>query len=69
MSPRNEKAVQRWGPVLSREVGETHRDKFVLELGGNMMTLLDPSVISLATGVSIGLVVGWGTVCRLGWLR
>jgi len=34
-----------------------------------MMTLLDPSVISLATGVSIGLVVGWGTVCRLGWLR
>src|SRR5256885_5373405 len=26
------------GPLLSRDVGETHRDKFVLELGGNMMT-------------------------------
>ena len=34
-----------------------------------MMTLLDPFVVSLVTGVSIGFVAGWGTVCLLGWLR
>ena len=34
-----------------------------------MMTVLDPFAVSLITGVSIGLVAGWGTVYLLDWLR
>jgi len=34
-----------------------------------MMAVLDPFAVSLITGVSIGLVAGWGTVCLLDWLR
>ncbi len=34
-----------------------------------MMAVLDPFAVSLITGVSIGLVAGWGTVYLLDWLR
>jgi len=34
-----------------------------------MITVLDPFAISLVTGLSIGFVAGWGTVCLLDWFR
>ena len=33
-----------------------------------LTTLFDPFGVSLIAGTSIGVVLGWGTVCLLSWL-
>ena len=48
--------------IFSREAGETYHNAFVLDLGGNVVTMLAPFARLIIGGIRIGLIVGWWTV-------